>query len=282
MSNISGFERIYGAMFAGRIADHTDDVYQSIVYVAGDILRSDKVHIGVYKSEGAAFYFAAPSEMFSSTIDFATPLVAAVPGHPDHKGDGAYLLTQGNRTVAVICVGQQFDLVFNSTDSINEMLTDMGLNAYDVDDVVSQPLLVESSRGRLRHFGDKFSKNIIKVSAILSAVSFSVAILASLADAAFTVSLKNESEKNANEMNSLVTKIEYTSPLSNQLGNLNRLSATVVRAGGWINEYQLKGDVERFAVTLPEWVTQDYIAALGPSAIADHDTVNNVIKVVKK
>lgn len=284
MSNgtaITGFEQIYQEMFAGKIANHDDDVYQSIVYIATDILKTDKIHVGVFISEGSAYYFAAPSIVFASVLDFKTALVAAAPGHPAHKGEGAYVINQGKIAVAAIYINNTLSLICNDSERVMEKLADMELPIHYPDDNHS-PLLIESTRGRFRRLGDKFSRKTIKISAIVTAISFTIATLASFAETAFSTSLTNVNEKNAEELNTLVGKLEYSSPLSQQVGQLNKLSATVVRGGGWIDEYTLKGDKEAFVVSLPEWVTQDYILALGKGAVAENDKVNNIIKVTKK
>lgn len=278
---ISDFEQIYQEMFAGKVPNHVDDVYQSIVYMATDILKTDKVHIGMFVSGEHAYYFAAPSIVFASTIDFSTTLAAAIPGYPGHKGEGAYVITQGKISVAAIIINQNLSLICNDTEKVMEKISDMELEVYYPDESVS-PLPVESTRGRFRRLGDKFSRKTIKVSSIVATVSFIIAALASVAETAFTTNLNNTNEKNAEELNALVSKIEYSSPLSEQIGQLNKLSATVVRAGGWVDEYKLKGQKETFVVSLPEWVTQDYILALGRGVVADKDNANNIIKAVKK
>ena len=278
---ISDFEQIYQEMFAGKVPNHVDDVYQSIVYMATDILRTDKVHIGMFVSGEYAYYFAAPSIVFASTLDFSTVLAAAVPGYPGHKGDGAYLISQGKISVAAIIINKNLSLICNDTEKVMEKISDMELEIFYPDES-TPPLPVESTRGRFRRLGDKFSRKTIKTTSIVALISFTIAGLASIAETAFTTNLNNANEKNAQELNALVEKIEYSSPLSEQVGQLNKLSATVVRAGGWIDEYKIKGEKETFIVSLPEWVTQDYILALGKGVVADKDNTNNIIKAIKK
>jgi hypothetical protein len=280
-ATIPGFEQIYQDMFAGAIANHDDDVYQSIVLNASGVLNTDRVHVGVYESGDLAYFFAAPSTLFGSMLDFSTPLVAAVPGHPEHQGDGAYVISQGKISVAALHVNRTLRLICNDTDKVMETIADMELKAF-YPAGRSSPLLIESSRGRLRRLGDKFSRKTTKYATIVAMIGFMIAALGSLAETAFSTTLSNANEKNAEELNGVVAKLEYSSPLSQQIGQLNKLSATVVRAGGWIDEYHLKAGRETFVVSLPEWVTQDYIVALGAGAVADKDSENNIIKVVKK
>ena len=278
---ISGFEQIYQGMLAGILPYHEEDVFQSILYAASNILSTDKVHVGWYRSGASAYYFAAPSSLFGSVLDFATPLVAAVPGHPSHRGDGAYVITQGKISVAAISANQSFRLMCNETELILEHLADLGLNVYYPEATVS-PLAIESAHGRMRRLGDQFSRRVVKVAAIGSAIAFTVAAAASFAETAFNTTVSDANDQNATELNKLVGSLEYSSPLSQQVGEINKLSATVVRAGGWIDAYSVKKGNTSFTVTLPEWVTQDYIKALGDGAVADKDAESNTIKVVQK
>lgn len=278
---IPGFEQIYQEMLAGAIANHDDDVYTSIVLNAAGILNTERVHVGMYQSGDVAYYFAAPSMLFGSMLDFATPLVAAVPGHPGHRGDGAYVITQGKISAAAIHVNRSLRLICNDTDKVLEALNDMELDIFYPDEN-QQPLPIESSRGRLRRQGSSFSRKVTKFSTIVALFAFVIAAVGSLAETAFSTRLNNANEQNAEELNAVVAKLEYSSPLSQQIGQINKISATVVRAGGWIDEYRLKGGRETFVVSLPEWVTQDYIVALGSGVVADKDGENNIIKVVKK
>lgn len=282
MLSLVDFEQTYSSMIAGRVVNHSGDVNLTAFYIARGILGTDKIHLLISLSTDRqfAYYFAAPSNVFASVREFETALAAAFPTHPDHQGDGVYMLSSGSLSAAVIKDGEKFRLLTNNTDSIEALVFDMGLPLYPVKD--AQPVKMESVSGYYRRLADDFSRQITKISAAVAAVAFIIGMGALLANSIFTTKITSSTETIANGLNSLVRKIDHASPLSHQLAQVQRISATVVRAGGWIEAYDASDKGEKFVVTLPPWVTQDFITALGAGAIAEADRENNMIKVEKK
>lgn len=281
MLSTASFEQVYSGMIAGRVPNHDGDVSLSIFFMARDILGTDNLHLLTAESPDAKFvyYFAQQSSVFASQPLFETSLAAAFPGNPDHMGDGAYLLTHGSISTAVIKDGDQFRLITNSTDVVKSAISDMDLTIYPAEHFT--PVQIQSITGNQRYLADIFSGKVIKWSAIVSASALVLGLLANIASTAFSTSLKNTNDKKMAELSLLVSKIEHASPLSQQLASFQKISATVVRAGGWIDHYELIGGKEKFSVSLPDWVTQDFIIALGKDAVADRDPINNLIKVHK-
>ncbi|MFC6522626.1 hypothetical protein ACFQAT_25770 [Undibacterium arcticum] len=226
------------------------------------------------------YYFASISSAFASVPSFETPLAAAFPNNPEHQGDGVYLLSKGSVSVAVIQDGEKFRLLVNNVDAVASAIADLDLPVYMAEQFTPVPML--SITERHRHLADAFSGKVIKWSTVVTVAALGLGLIANVASAAFTTSLKSTNDQYASELGLLVAKIEHSSPLSKQLAQIQKISATVVRAGGWINSYELAGDKEKFVVSLPDWVTQDFIAALGREAVADRDLTNNIIKVEKK
>lgn len=282
MLNIVEFEQIYAGMIAGRLPNHQGDVTLSILYIARNILGTDKLHLLTAISEDRqhAYYFAAASSAFASTGTFETPLAAAFPGHPDHAGDGAYVLSAGSLSVAVLKDGERFRLLTNNTDAIDALIHDSGLARHNV--AGARAVLMESVSGQLRRMADSLSRKAVNASAIAIAASLTLGLAAMLANSIFSGRIVSSTETIARDLNSLVLKIDHASPLSQQLAHVQRISATVVRGGGWIDGYSASAKGESFAVTLPAWITQDFVAALGPGTSAEIDNGTNMIKVQKK
>lgn len=282
MLSVIDFEQIYSGMIAGRVPNHDGDVNLTIFYLARSILGTEKMHLLVSLSEDRlhAYYFAAPSASFASTSDFETPLAAAFPKHQDHKGDGIYLLTAGSLAAAVVKQGEKFRLLTNSTEAIEAMIDDSGLPLHNVE--AFRAMRMDSISSAYRRLADTLSRTLIRVGAITAVTALGIGVVAFLANTIFTTTIRNSNEQIARDLNSLVSKIDHASPLSRQLGQLQRISATVVRAGGWIDAYDASAKGEKFAVSLPAWVTQDFVAALGSGTVAEMDNSSNMIKVEKK
>ncbi|MFM7626062.1 MAG: hypothetical protein ACKO7G_06260, partial [Gammaproteobacteria bacterium] len=63
--------------------------------------------------------------------------------------------------------------------------------------------------------------------------------------------------------------LSLASPLSEQLTQLQRVSANTVKVGGWIERYRMNGRKEAFEVLVPEWVTRDIVSSYGLDARAE-------------
>ena len=279
--NLSNFEAIYSGMIAGRIPCHKGDVEESVLLIARNILASKEIHLltQIDSETKYCYYFAQKSSVFSSVPEFTTPLAVAFPDHPEHQGDGVYVLVNGGLSAMVIKYADTFKMVVNSSSVINSEIEDLELPVFNVDSATA--VVMQSVSGRQHYLAEKISKRAINWSFFISAIGIVVSVGAHIANTALTTSFENTSEKSTAELNAILSKIEHASPLSSQLAGMQKISATVIRAGGWIDFYELKDGKESFQVSLPEWVTQDYVAALGPGAKADHDIPNNLIKVKK-
>lgn len=272
---------IYAAMMAGSVVNHSGDVEKSIFLIAREVLHSDRLHTLVSLSPDGlhAYFFALPSAVLHESGMFETPLAAAFPGHPDHKGEGVYLFERETFSCAVIKDGEKFQCITNKADVVIGYVHDLNLPVHNVEQ--ARPWALESAVGKYRRMADQFSVRTIKIGAAITAAAAFIGFGAIVTEGVMAAQLRSDNAKTAEQLNSVVMKIEHASPLSRQLAQLQKVSSTVVRAGGWIDAYEMKGSKESFTVSLPEWVTQDYISGLGTGTRADKDTANNIIRVEK-
>ncbi|SMP72653.1 hypothetical protein [Noviherbaspirillum suwonense] len=272
---------IYSTMMAGSVINHSGDVEKSIFLISREVLHTDKLHtlVGLSADGLHAYFFALPSAALHESGKFETPLAAAFPGHPDHKGEGVYLLENEGFSCAIIKDGEKFQALTNKADVVLNYIHDLNLPVHNVEQ--AKPWALESAVGRYRRMADQFSVRTIKIGAVVTAAAAVIGLGAMVTEGVMAAQLRSDNTKTADQLNSVVMKIEHASPLSRQLAQFQKISSTVVRAGGWIDAYEMKGSNESFTVSLPEWVTQDYINALGTGTRADKDTANNIIRVVK-
>ena len=281
MLHTASLASIYSGLMAGSVVNHSGDVEKSIFFIAREVLHTDKIHtVTSISIDGQQlYYFAVPSALLNQTGAFETPLVAAFPAHPDHRGEGVYYIERETFACAVIKDGDTFQCLTNKADVLMAHIRDLNLPLHNVDQ--AHPWQLESAAGRHRRLADRFSMATIKVAASVTAVAAIVGFSAMLVQSFMSSQASADAAHAAVQLNSVVMKIEHASPLSQQLAQLQKVSSTVVRAGGWIEGYELKGNAESFSVSLPEWVTQDYIKALGAGTKADKDIGNNIIRVSK-
>ena len=138
---------------------------------------------------------------------------------------------------------------------------------------------MESIPGAYRRLADGISLRTAKVSSVVASVALVLYGAASIGVSVLNASADTSSQSHMKAVNDAVTKIDFVSPLAQQVARMQRVSALVVRAGGWIEEYEVKNNAERFVLMMPAWITKDYIDALGPKVEADQATDENLIRV---
>lgn len=276
----ANFDNAYASMIAGAIPMHAGDIDKTVFMLAQDVLDTANMHLLIVtdSAEAMVYYLAAPSTAFTSTPVFETPLAAALPTHPQHRGDGIYFLHSVNLSVAIEKSRDSIRLIANSTEVMTEWLEDQqDIPTYAVDGCESWTM--EAIPAAYRRIADGISLRAAKYSSIVAGASLLVYVVASIGVSVFTARADKSNETHMHEVNEAVGKIDFVSPLSQQVARVQRVSSLVVRAGGWIDEYDFKNGDEKFVLMMPAWITRDYIEGLGPRVEADQATDENLIRV---
>ncbi|GAA4030013.1 hypothetical protein [Actimicrobium antarcticum] len=282
MLNLSpvNFESAYSGMIAGAIPLHSDDIDKSIFMVAQDVLDTARMHllVAVDRENKTVYYLAAPSSAFTSIPSFNTPLAAALPGHPQHRGDGIYFLQDVTLAVAIEKSRDHIRLIANTPDVMASWLaeqSDVAIHAVEND----EPWAMESISGAYRRIADNISLATTKYSLMVSGIALLLYIAAAIGVSVQNASADKSSQAHMNAVSDAVTRIDFVSPLSQQLARVQKVSALVVRAGGWIDEYDMKSGDEKFILMMPAWITKDYVDALGAKVEADQTGDENLIRL---
>ena len=283
MMSSSNFEEVFGQMVAGTLPLAAGDPMSSVALVVRDLLGTDAVHAVVAADPKArrVHYFAVPSRVLHSTADLSLPLTAAIPGHPAHEGDGIYVMHNAPVSAAAILRGGEMRLIVNEATLVEAVIAESGLPAYDVGALEAGWRLTSRS-SEIQRVADRTSALVAKGAgavAVVAAVAY-VSLSASAAWLAAGSELATSPLQQEAMVRETLNRVQLTSPLTEQLGRLQGLSAVVVRAGGWIDIYQREKGAEHYRVVLPEWVTRDYLAALDPNVRADRNG-DGTIEVVK-
>jgi hypothetical protein len=274
------FESAYAGMIAGTIPLHSGDIDKSIFMVAQDILGTARLHflVAIDRDNSTVYYFAAPSSAFASIPAFNTPLAAALPGHPQHRGDGIYFLSGASLVVAVEKTRDQMRLIANTPEVMANWLSEHSDQAvYPVDD--NDAWAMESIPGAYRRIADGISLTVSWYSVVVAAIALLVYVGSAIGISFLNASADKSNQAHMKAINDAVTRIDFVSPLSRQLARVQKISALVVRAGGWIDDYELKNGSEKFILMMPAWITRDYIDALGPGVVADQSDDENLIRI---
>jgi hypothetical protein len=213
-------------------------------------------------------YFAVPSKVLTSVPDAALPLTAALPGHPAHRGPGAYLLTHDNRSVAALFTGTQLRLLFNDRDLIAEAIAEQGLAEFDVSEVKNGYPLT-SAYAALQQRVDNTSERVTRIAGVLTLISGAVMLGGQFMTGYFQSKLDTISDNKELALQRFTSDLALTSRLVEQIAMVQAVASNTVRTGGWIERYRLEGSKEAYEVMVPEWVTRDIVQSFGTEARAE-------------
>ncbi|MFP5516386.1 MAG: hypothetical protein ACLGJC_25310 [Alphaproteobacteria bacterium] len=111
------------------------DAGETAYYDALRLLQAEEIWLVQRWHEGRVSYIATPSTRFNPDGDNAcTPLAQALPGHPLHRGDGAYLasLDDGNHAVILVRAGT-LQVSLGTEREVLAFASDRGAEAITVD-----------------------------------------------------------------------------------------------------------------------------------------------------
>jgi hypothetical protein len=261
---------IYAGMVAGSfpVADGMDPL-RTLRLLVQEVIDSTTIHFRFTVSEGTVFYLAVPSKLLASAPDFATPLAVALPNHPAHSGDAAYVLNLVGQSAAVIRRGKHFKLLTGYSDEVRDEVTNESLPIVEVDE--TQSVRLRSENWVYRTLTDKTARVTSFASLVAIGASLVIA-LGSSAVAGYHSRGKTSvtPESLVAEANAVIASARMSHPLAEQLQRVSAISAAVVRTGGWIDGYEYtKGGGETFTVSLPTWVTGDTIKDLGEGVVTE-------------
>lgn len=274
----------YLRLIAGTVPDHGQgSVDDSLRLLAQEALGTSAIHF-IRSPEAVAgryHYFALPSSVLASEQVPTTELAMALPGHPAHQGPGAYVLEAGMYRIAALFDGDQLDLVCNEGELVNDLLGEQSLPVFKVSTDV-QAWRFESSYTRQSQLTERLTRRVVRVALALMTVSGLAygALLA--AEGALQTRRVDSTEAAAAMLARAVAEIKTGSPLARQLAEYQHRGSLAVRAGGWVDAYQVKGGEEHFRLFVPSWITPDYMSALGAGIAADRDPANEQLLILLK
>jgi len=282
--NDSAIEDVYSSMVAGKFDNNKRfDINRTAYLLARQSLSTDALALIVSSSDNFGYYLAIPTKLLSNIGEFKTRLSIALPGQEGHKGDGAYILrfSKLNFAIAIIVSNKTIKVVANEIASVFELIEDSDIPIFDCANEREQRFISE----------DIFiSEKSADITLLTSKVSLSVCTLMMIIYLGSNVVIGLSSEKLVDRINKekkqvqdIVANITTSSPLSKNLASLNRITGVITRSGGWIKVYKIDSEGrESFEIEMPEWVSRDYLDALGSGIVTNIDRVNRVLVITKK
>lgn len=267
---------LHANMIAGCIPASARPAFDAdaVAAIAGRALHDHRLHVLTAVDGGYLYYFALASKWVTHAPTFDTVLAIALPGHPQHRGDGIYLHAAAPGVAAIKRQGELL-LIGDDDATLEGIARAYGLGTHRIDAATTPWPLVAADDAR-RESISRMTGRIATVCRRAIGACVALYVVMALADAVLDQLASDTVPVAATA--ALVKRIQYVSPLSEQLAQIQKMSATVVRAGGWIEGYVWKqGKGEAFSITLPGWVSQDYIESLGPGTVTEQNVPDNLI-----
>jgi hypothetical protein len=256
--------RIYEAMTADAFPSAAEgvDAMRTTLYHAQEFLHTDRAHVLVAEKNGVTFFLAVPSLALAGHPGFATPLACALPGHPGHQGDGAYVLSLGTHDAAVLCRGDRFSLRCGYPEEVREAIR------QEAEEVQEPPLqIIDAQESHARRMISEpwwyrgLSDRVARLSglACLGVIGLCAGVMV-----AANVVANDSPEILARQANKVLASAPLTQPLAERLVRITELFSATTRAGGWIEGYVYVPERgEAFTATLPSWASADFVRELG-------------------
>lgn len=274
----------YLKMIAGSLPEHGQGaVDDSLRILAQEALGVAQIHYlrSPHPVGGRYHYFALPSVALASELLPATPLAMALPGHPMHQGPGAYVLDAGVYKLVALFDGDQMDLVCNETDLVQEWLQGQVLPVIRVP-AEAEAWRFQSSYTKHNALVERLAGRIARFSLVLLAMAGLTYGGLLAADGWLSARIAADTSKAEQALSSALSSVQVGSPLAKQLAEYQQRGSVAVRAGGWVDAYEVKAGKENFRIFVPSWVTPDYIGALGSGVAADRDAADEQLLILIK
>jgi hypothetical protein len=264
------FDEVFGQMIAGALPLAGINAEAAVALVARDILGTEDVHTVSVRDPvmKRILYFAAPSKILASVIDPRLPLTAALPGHPAHRGPGAYVINHEGRSAAALFTGSQLRLLYNDRDIISETIAEQGLSEFEVSGVEDGYPLT-SAYAALQQRVDTTSERVTRIAGGITVLMGAAYLGAGALAGHYESKAAGVSGLKELALQRFTSDLSLTSPLAEQVSMLQKVASNTVRTGGWIERYRMNGRKEAFEVMVPEWVTRDIVANFGRDARAE-------------
>lgn len=282
MSNVN-HKVVYSNLIAGRLPVGSGSPLKVVMNHAYAILGTNRLHAHYEVRSNHVYYFAIESTHMSSLPGFLLPFVDVLPEGSMHRGDGVYLLSAADYCAALIIESGSLQYLCNEPEVVRDHLAGLDLMIVDISAQGGKPL--RSIPQAIHGVTERFSGGLLKLSCAVLGFSALTFVGAQLANAYTTNKSLDGMNPVAveNDLNATLKKLNVQQPLARQISRIQKVSSTVVRSGGWIEKYSMKGtDQEYFELVLPSWVSQDYIDALGRDVVTDLRDMDGLLIVRKQ
>ncbi|MCE2680338.1 MAG: hypothetical protein LW629_07790 [Burkholderiales bacterium] len=267
MNNNLELTRCYETLLGGCSPTADSEVQRIITMVSQELLNTKNIHTLYCVEESHVYFLCLPSIQLGSLQNFKTPLGIALPAHPKHRGDGIYRVNLYGQSHIAIKGPFTLRVLSNTQEVMDDYIAGLNMSVYDVSEQV--PLELVSIPGIYKIQAERISKPLQYL--LMGAILLCGLTLAAAEIARVTLrEKKDEATPLIKQTISIANSLNMENQITKQMNQIDKISAVTIRAGGWIETYKVSpSSGEAFLIMLPEWVSKDYIDALGNGVVTD-------------
>ena len=277
MNNNLEITRCYETLLGGCTPTAGSEVQRIITMVSQELLNTKNIHTLYCQEDSHVYFLSLPSSQLGSFQEFKTPLGIALPAHPKHRGDGIYRHNIYGQSNIAIKGPLTLRVLSNTQEVMDDYIAGLDLPVYDVSEQIPMALLSIPSIYKIQAERISTPLQYLLMGSIFLC---GLALAAAEITRASVLEKKDEATPLIKETIAIANSLKLENEITKKMNRIDKLSAVAVRAGGWIESYKVSQSEEAFLIMLPEWVSKDYVDALGNGVITDR-TADGLIEAKK-
>ncbi|TFW09919.1 hypothetical protein E4K72_03540 [Oxalobacteraceae bacterium OM1] len=247
----------------GRIIVKAGYERDAVFHAAAALLDTEQVRFVMTIADGHAWYLAAPAADFANDPDAVAPLAAALPGHPGHKGDAAYVFEVASGRVLVIVKQPESLKTFYGTEQQARRFVEMEgcTKTYGVE---TGGLPWQSFLAEQRREAAKLARSVVMLGAGIATVTAVVWLGAAVVAGRNRQAIEDLLAQHRQELSGSVAQLTATPVGNTALREHARLADEVMRyPNAQIKRFRFEDGRISWLVHVPGTAAIDRFKALG-------------------
>lgn len=237
-------------------AEPREAAFNALAYT----LQSESIVLIYRVVDDMVHYAGAPTTHFRNKGSTETPLYSVLGAE-----DGAYIIDEQSYSILIIKEGEDYRTYPGTYDKAREACKREG---YDDAIEINSESDLETNSWESITFDDakqsfetnrKITTRALLITALCSVIWVGMSgAIGTLKQSAYNYDLSAK-----NKIAKAIDSIPTYQPVDSVLADLSVAKSVAVKSGGWINRFDVRDNLTGLDLSMPSWVTRDYIAPLG-------------------
>jgi hypothetical protein len=237
-------------------------------HTAAGLMQTDTVSVIHTIKDGFVHTIFAKGSSFPADPaenDFETTLAIALPGHPDHQGDGVYIANATSGLAAIRTVANRVSAYQGESELVRAWAADQNLPVYDLPDEGGSKWTLPQYQRAQRVNRVLFALAIAGIAfTIFSGFNLTDTITRSQAAERDTEQIRRTSTAYENQLRQKLVEVTDQPALA-IIGRLYALGRINPETGGTLLNFRASNGAISWVAQVPDWVSNEQIDRFGPN-----------------